>query len=394
VGIKRHIGCITLLIFLLICLSQVIIAGNTRSADNVHLLFNQPQNGQSVIAMEKTGQESDESFDYAMWGEVAGQIIENPDFNRKHSADIIYVRGKTELFLNHTGYLDTKDGTGCLIDKESAWQLFGDGDAIGRIIKYDNKEYLIQGILEDMESVLVIPVTSKTIEVVNQVCLKIPEGKYSGSIIESFKSIYGIDATEVEYRIYRWVSNIWLGLIPLAMGIYFFAALLKQAFLRRHYPIIFWGYIGIGLVFFAVYIWITQMKFSLPQEFIPNKWSDFEFFSNLYEEKSQSIQLLLGTENPKPMMPYVNAFWQTLKYGALSVILWSVLHMIIRINDKRTLCIDIVFALTGAFLCVVLFQNMPQAVHLPNSRSLWLAPSVYFLGRYIVYLCRNFSKTL
>lgn len=335
-GIKRHIGGIILLIGLLICLSQVIIAGNTRSEDNAHLLLNQSLNGRDVIDIEKTGEDSAISFNYALWGEVNEQMIENPDFNRQHNTTVIYIRGKTELILNHTGYLDTNDENGCLIDEESAWQLFGDSDAIGRTITYDGKEYIIQGILEDIDSLLVIPVTSKTTEVINRVCLEIPEGKYRQDIIESFKSIYGIDATEVEYHLY---------------------------------------------------------KFSLTQEFIPNEWSDFEFFTNLYQEKLQSIQLLLGTENPKPMMPYVNAFWQTLKYGILSVILFIILHMIVRIQNRKTLFLYVGSAFIGAFLCVVIFQNVPQAVRLADSRSLWLAPSVYFLGRYAIYRCRNFSKT-
>jgi len=111
---------------------------------------------------------------------------------------------------------------------------------------------------------------------------------------------------------------------------------------------------------------------------IPSKWSDFSFWSKLYQQKTDEIVLLLKIEKNAVQMAIVQPFLQTIKYSVFAVILFIIAdRKINNINLKEILICSIICLITSfIIICSQTFVNNTINIY----RPIWLLTFVYLYG--------------
>jgi hypothetical protein len=195
------------------------------------------------------------------------------------------------------GYLTIGDDRGCVIDRDTAYKLFGSENAVGLTISLDNKDYAVCGIMQETGSSTMI------IQEVKQVIAKKEGIKYScmelvftdtddaKRLAESFiqTNALGTPTAYTDGYLYQRISYQLIH-IPL-----WFSAMLLIIYLARKVNalkasrVLFAsGWLGI-IVLGAILIRITNLHFYFTSSMLPTRWSDFDFWGNQWRLFMASI---------------------------------------------------------------------------------------------------------
>ena len=131
-------------------------------------------------------------------------------------------------------------------------------------------------------------------------------------------------------------------LVPLAIGICLLAMLFRFAGNRGAglKERLFWRGTFFGLLILLVIM--AAKNLDIPAEFVPSKWSDFSFWTELWAEKKQALALMWQYEKTPADNLFYLAVWKTVLYGSLGFL--CLLHGILlwrkeseRFNGKHSI---------------------------------------------------------
>lgn len=382
--IKKHISTIVLIILILICLGTSILysqQGNTY--ENVQMLYQGSNaiSGSEAIDMEKTESKEDVQVNYTLWGEIKGQSVAYPELYRTAKVTAMVISGESRLILDSSWNLTANDKTGCLIDETTAYALFGDTDVVGQVIKFDNKEYTIRGLVKKAEKVIVVQSTSATKAVMNYIAVEILMGESASDIAENFASRHGVSSESLDYNMYSSWSAIIVMILPLLLSVSVIYVLIKTVFNAKETPVKCAVYAGITLIYIVIAFWVIKSNLSYPETMIPSRWSDFSFWSNLYSEQVEKVITLLRTEKSLPELKLISPFVETAKYSVLGIILYIIMRKRVMVDKTEELVLYLVAAFIGAFVSVYLCGQDGNLI--ANNRIIWYLVPVYLCGRYL-----------
>lgn len=226
-------------------------------------------------------EEKEEMPDMTLWKQTEDKKISYPEFNRRVKVKLIDIWGDVEDVypecLVQGSPLIKEDINGCMLSKKAAYRLFGAEDVIGKKVSFGKKEYVVRGILDVDESVFVreneeaecslIEVTDTPQngkEPIRQVLMKMGVSLEKGALVE----------VDVICAAVRGVQALSGGLL-----LFFLYRYIKGKYGEK--KVLIWGIKGIlviGCLLLLRYCWC------LSDDFIPSKWSDFEFFGKIASE--------------------------------------------------------------------------------------------------------------
>ena len=118
----------------------------------------------SVQEAERIVQQEDrpeESSDCLFWGSMGIQSLENPDLHRSVSVECVGIYGEGSLYDGRIHTLWEEDVKGCILDEETAGQLFGTDNVVGKNILWQGKNYIVRQVLKTQERQVIFPADSK-----------------------------------------------------------------------------------------------------------------------------------------------------------------------------------------------------------------------------------------
>ena len=224
--------------------------------------------------------------------------IENQRLNRSESGELIETAGNMNLVipgkLMAGSFVTDSDRDGCVMSRKAAEAIFGDRDIIGEKVLIGKKEYIIRGIV-DLDKILCMIQgdDEKSYPYIRVEAPKIPlsvvEQILSGLILESCEWVS-------EGNLYYGIGSILLCLplwILLFIGLFRYRKIVPKIenkilnyILKTMTPVA--GFAG------ACALFLFSFRFS--DDYIPTAWSDFEFWTELIQQKKEMICVLL--ENP------------------------------------------------------------------------------------------------
>lgn len=275
--------------------------------------------GEAREFLKETEEDSEgEDLSPVFWKECEGARARSGLTGKSASIRLICAAGNTELLFPGGNVLAAGDTKGCLLDRETAGKLFGSGAVTGQVLTLEGENYEIRGILEGQSGTAVI---QKTEDMEFDTVTVSAGGRRQEEVRELLEGRYGIQGILVEWNLLYGMAKLLLLLLPTSV----LAAVLIR--IRRNgreasgkgekifWSVCFWaGMLG-GLCWTAVQI-------RLPSDMIPSTWSDFGFWANLWEEKAQAVSFLLEMKKRAPEIPYINAFYQCVISGFLSLLLY------------------------------------------------------------------------
>lgn len=266
--------------------------------------------------LEETDPE--ETFWPVFWMECEGVQARCGLTGKSVSVCLICTAGNAELLFPGGNALDVGDAKGCLVDQDTARELFGSGAVIGQILDVEGEDYEIRGVLEGQKGTVVI---QKTEETAFDTVTAAAGEKRQEEIRELLEGRYGIQGDLEEWGLLCGMAKLVLYLFPLAVLVTVLGQIMKSSREaagrgeKLFWRICFWAGLLGGLCW-------TAVRVRIPSDMIPSTWSDFGFWENLWEEKIRALSFLLGMKIRMPELSYRNAFYRCVIFGFLSLLLY------------------------------------------------------------------------
>lgn len=333
--------------------------------------------GQEAADMAQREREEEMACDFVLWGEKSGQTAENPELGRSAEVKSVLLYGSSSLLFPSTAPLAAGDTEGCLVDSSTAWQLFGSTAPIGSKLEFGGRKLTVRGILDTDRPLLLAEAAGKEREL-NYVTLRVPKGVPAGKAREEFAARHGLsgnwDASGTPAALAGTVS-----LAPaflLLLSVLFF--LVKTGFSCSEFPVPFGVcLLAAGAVWFLL-LWLTEFSFSIPEEYLPGKWSDFDFWGELWTQKKSELLTFLITEKTEFALIRLLPALRACGFGLCALLLFFIsLRRLYPVSGKG-LWLWCAFSLLLAFGSS-LFLGRDAA----GSRLLWLCLPAYFSCRFL-----------
>lgn len=253
--------------------------------------------------------------EFVLWGQEREQTLEDADYGRRADADVVYYSGPASLlFPGNNLTEETKNG--CLLDEKTAAKLFGTGNAVGRELSFGGNTYKVCGILQNFPPTLAILVTRQWITestvqteeaggtgiALDHVYVPKAAGQTAAEVGKILQNSYLLSGDLMDMELLFGLFGGLLLITPL--GLYLSYGMWSVRELRqtlssgkeRSSKLL----AVLEAVLLAVSLWAVcrffQETVQIPADYLPTKWSEFSFFSGLFEEKAQAVKILLGGE--------------------------------------------------------------------------------------------------
>ena len=236
-----------------------------------------------------------------LWQRDEDIILTNEERKTSVSIGLITVAGDmTKVYpdsMLYGSYLSKGDSIGCVIDRNTAYQLFHSENAVGLTISLNNKDYIVCGIMQGIGSnTMIVQEEIQVASMKDDIKYSCMELVYSDTenakyLAENFinANSLGTPTAYIDGYIYQKISYLLIH-IPL----WFCAMLLIIYFARRvnklkgSRVLFVSGWVGIILLS-AILIRITDLHFYYPSSMLPTQWSDFDFWGNQWKILKNSL---------------------------------------------------------------------------------------------------------
>ena len=327
---KRHI--LILLVsgaLMIMCYFGTLKWGSgVKANDNIYMieLEGQTVDLETAIRMSQENEVLEDPVAYALWTQKNNQYLSEPQYGRKSNVDVLEVFGNSGYVFPGDVFIDADDAAGCLIDAQTAYDLFGKTSAVGQTIEYDGRELIIRGLLENMEHTMVVQagkVADKEKEGVvfdrASICRSSASEK---SEDDRFANIFGLQGKKIEVRFFTGWIHFFIRLLPLCIALTCVLWGVKKLWKIRRMPVKCAVYTIAVILAVCLFIRIFGFQWTIPQEMIPGRWSDFDFWKQFFDERIEFYRQFFEGEKVKPMLYYTHPLMQCIKFALLSVFLF------------------------------------------------------------------------
>lgn len=320
--------------------------------DKITVIPNISISGIQANEVQKRNELSDNPYAVTIWGERQDITIYNPDLKRETIVNQIIVCGRTDAILSGTYTLDINDKNGCLIDENTAYELFGDSKTTGQVIVSDNKSYVVRGIIQDMRNIFVRQSTDETGEILDTFTVLRGE-ETTGTTVNHIFNIFRMQGHLLDYGIVIDLTSTIFLVVPVILFSYLCSLINKckkycifvsdkrlhdetilQFFCKR-YPKEYWFWLCIQIFCIIIFAVIILKNFTLIDDYIPTKWSDLGFWKQLLEEKAVSLKYLFITTKKSPEIMFFISFLKANIFNLLSLFFMILLIYEVKIIELK-----------------------------------------------------------
>ena len=240
-----------------------------------------------VKTLEQTEAETSACF---YWDGGMTTLTE-PDYGRSAQVMAAGILGDGSLYDKRIRGFWEKDKEGCVIDGDTAWKLFGTREAEGRQLVYGEKTYQVRQVLPwKQRMILIRPEKEET--VYTRVFLK-NERLQDSKTAEQFLMAYGLNGMVVDSGFLMSTARMFLLIFPgIVLGILFLKANQERRLCRGEKGAL-WMWTGACVLIVAAAAVLLWKNMEIPQEWIPSRWSDFQFWSDKFRQLEEKVRLFL-----------------------------------------------------------------------------------------------------
>lgn len=296
--------------------------------------------------MRLHNQEAEAPLAYVLWGEEGVRSLHNQDLARDTQAEVYVVEGSSGLLLSSSVILDGTVEKSCLIGEEVAQALFGVVDATGLSLTLDGCEYVILGMLAEGAQGAVFLAKDLHTLALDRMNVEVSDDVALSSLERGVEGELGFSGTALDYRF----INSLLGMMAFGLFLLFWFRLLRLmtaelvTYWRQFIRPAEYSKIGnqinpayvkgmairlgcmLGMVLIPVIFFCSKAK--IPEDMIPTKWSDFEFWNRWLAEKTQRILAWVRCEKRAAELLYLGKMVRAALWLALSYLCYFILRAI------------------------------------------------------------------
>ena len=375
----KHIIRIILIFALIMCWGISLgYANNIESKDKIINFYFENDN-YTVGLLESIG-ESKKELSFVGWREESLQSVTNPDLNRTaNDLDILLINGSSNLLVKGS-MLFKDDKEGCLIDEETSFKLFGSSNCLGRTIVYNEKSLIVRGILKGTKANMMLQLPEDSNLALKG--LTIDGTGLTINKIEEFKSQFGIQEMAINGGIYYIIAKTIANIFPILALILILIKIIISIIKSRKKPILVVIYLFMIITSIFIVFKITNIKISIPLDMIPNKWSDFDFWSKMWKQYSEKIQYVMYMKKSGIDIYNIENLLKSVLFSIFTIILFVINLNVIKIKDIKELIINNAISIICTFIAVlIIWTKFNFDV---NITMLWLIYPLYLCADYFM----------
>lgn len=232
-------------------------------------------------------EEKEYPHDIVFFSEKKKQTLENPRWYRQTRSTVVEIMGDSTLLFPFGYPLEAEDLKGCLLGEDSARELFGGTEIIGEEIVYGGKTYVIRGILQKRD-ILVIEGGEDAHFSYAGILGDTPLQK--DERITELQNLGGIFLTEIPFRFYGTIVKVEIvvtaALLYGLAGRFLCRKFKENKIIKRG---VVWGAVPCAAIGIAFVLSITAYR-------MPDKVSDMSWWGNYFREEKEEWDALFGRE--------------------------------------------------------------------------------------------------
>ncbi len=279
--------------------------------DSAIIILGSPLTARQVSDMEKQEAAQDSPCDFAAWYQENNVSAVNERLGRQHSVSVVTVRGRTDLLLRGSAWLDEEQAGSCLVDENTAMALFGSDRIEGLSLEVDGKEWIIRGILYDVDDTVICEGRSDSEKSFSLLTVDMKGNDSYESVQQDFMTRNGLSGQFVPMNMLAALSRFCCLLIPLIAGLRILAHCAGGAYVCRNNTFGIIAGVGVVICGSLFLLWLLS-RIQLPADLSPTKWSDLAYWADWWQRQKEALLLLLVTEKQRPLQPCLIEFYQAL----------------------------------------------------------------------------------
>ena len=280
------------------------------------------------------------------------------------------------------------DTDGCVISEKLAFDLWGSHDVLGVPVYWDGRSYFVYGIVKSGDSFILMQTDGDSAESFGNMQLRFPDDN-SREAAESYLLKAGfMGANLLDLPVMSFFLNL-ISFIPVfLLAASILIKLIGQGVKLRSLPRLFSLYILPSVLAGTACIVLLGEAQSIPARLIPSKWSDTQFYSNLFNDYAQNIKTWLSVPSSRDL-----SFFFTLLLSVLFILL-TVSFMIASISRMEIRSgRECLFGCLGSIVVIFcMVAILAGGGGLTVGISMWLMPCLWIITDYGLALFRNFLK--
>lgn len=375
----KHIVRIILMFALIMCWGISLGYANNIESNNKTLNF-YFENDKYNLELVNSIKESEKELAVVGWAEESLQSATNLDLGKSASElNVLAIKGSSNLLVKGSN-LFADDLEGCLIDNDTSYKLFGSSNCIGREIVYNDRTLVVRGILKGSKSNMIIQIPDDSMKALDG--LTIDGTDFTLNKIEDFKMRFGISELAINGNVYYMLAKFISMIFPIIALVLILIKVISSLFKSRNKPVLVGIYIIMALTFVFIFFKVTNIKISIPLDMIPNKWSDFDFWSKMGKEYKEKIEYVLYMKKYGVDIYNIENLLKSALYSIFTIILFVINLRVIKINDIKQLIINNGVLVVSSFVAVlIIWAKYKFDV---NVAMIWLIYPLYFCGDYFI----------
>lgn len=375
----KHIVRIILIFALIMCWGISLGYANNIGSENKTLNFyfeNENYNTELIDTIKKDNQE----LAVVGWAEESSQSANNPDLGKTaNDLDVLIIKGSSNLLVKGSN-LFADDLEGGLIDIDTSYKLFGSSNCVGREIVYKDRTLIVRGILKGSKANIMIQTPKDSPQILDG--LTIDGTDLTLNKIEDFKMKFGINEMAINGDVYYIIAKFIALIFPIIALVLILINVTTSLFKSRNKPILVILYISMAIASVFIFFKVTNIKISIPLDMIPNKWSDFDFWSKMGKEYKEKFEYVLYMKKYGVDIYNIENLLKSVVYSIFTVILFVINLRIIKINDIKTLIINNGISILCSFVAILMIWNKYNFD--VNITMIWLIYPLYLCGNYFI----------
>ena len=151
----KHLAAVGFLVLAMVLLYLSAAAWGSLALGKVMFHLESPISiSEGVEVMDRAEEDSEDAEEgrqllpaFCIWGQKEGIAVENKNLSRTSTADAILLCGEPGLVFEGCQLPIWGDGQGCIISEDTAWELFGSSQVVGKEVSCRGTSYVVRQVL-------------------------------------------------------------------------------------------------------------------------------------------------------------------------------------------------------------------------------------------------------
>lgn len=285
---RRGIPLIRWLVILILYFLGVLAYGEIQEPSGIPVFFSgsYPAHSQAAEILRRE-EELEDRTEVCFFQDCGIVTVSDGEYERSAQVLLGGILGDGTVYDWRLRGFAPKDREGCVIDEGTAGDLFGASEALGREVQWGEKLFQVRLVLPWKHRVMLVHPADRE-SVYTRVYVREKKGEAGADTASRFLMRHGLSGREAEEQVLKGAAAGCLWLLPSGMYLALFVYAVRM---RRRGDSRIWTGISVMMaVSAAVLIWKSG---GLPRDWIPGKWSDFQFWPDRLKTLTDQLKLKL-----------------------------------------------------------------------------------------------------